>query len=103
MMLFAVNYGKTKQGPSWSTVRRSYWKQRAAIAAEGEFSPENLERMSQGKGPLHEELGVCKELHHKVPQSQGGTHHPSNLQEVWPWEHEAIDPYRHYIGPRPTL
>ena len=24
-----------------------------------------------------------------------------NLQEVWPWEHDAIDKFRHYTGPKP--
>ena len=32
---------------------------------------------------------------------EGGPNYPSNLKEVWPWEHEDIDPYRHYNGPRP--
>ncbi len=47
------------------------------------------------------ELGVPKELHHKIPQREGGLHTPDNLQEVWPWEHTDIDPFRHYNGPRP--
>ena len=42
------------------------------------------------------------ELHHIMPQREGGTHDPDNLQEVWPWEHDAIDPYRYYNGPRPS-
>ncbi|WP_425478124.1 HNH endonuclease [Mizugakiibacter sediminis] len=42
------------------------------------------------------------ELHHVIPRSQGGTHDPSNLQEAWPWEHSAIDPFRHYNGPMPS-
>jgi hypothetical protein len=87
--------------PSWSKARSDYWKARARNAKEGEFSPENLERMRQGKPPLHDELGVAKELHHTIPQRNGGSHAPSNLQEVWPWEHDAIDPFRHYNGPRP--
>ncbi len=28
-------------------------------------------------------------------------HSTETLQKVWPWEHDAIDPYRHYTGPRP--
>jgi len=79
--------GKDK---SWSKARSDYWKNRAANAKEGEFSPENLERMQQGKAPLHDELGVSKELHHEIPQRNGGSHSPSNLREVWPWEHDAI-------------
>ena len=41
---------------------------------------------------------VSMELHHtNIPQRTGGTgvHSPSNLSEVTPWQHEAIDPYRH--------
>ena len=89
-------------GSSWSKARSDYWKDRGQTAAEGEFSPENLERMADGKPPLHDELGVPKELHHVVPQREGGSHDPSNLEEVWPWEHDAIDPYRHYRGPTPS-
>jgi RHS repeat-associated protein len=89
-------------GTSWSTARSNYWKGRAACAQEGEFSPENMERMETGKGPKHDECGVTKELHHKTQCREGGSHDPENLQEVWPWEHEAIDPFRHYRGPRPV-
>ena len=58
--------------------------------------------VTNGKPPLHDELGVPMELHHIMPQREGGTHDPDNLQEVWPWEHDAIDPYRYYNGPRPS-
>ncbi|MDH0865432.1 RHS repeat-associated core domain-containing protein [Mitsuaria sp. GD03876] len=87
--------------PSWSKARSDYWKGKADKAKPGEYSPENLARMKEGKPPLHEEFGVPKELHHKVPQREGGSHQPSNLQEVWPWEHAKIDPFRHYNGPKP--
>ncbi len=87
--------------PSWSKARGDYWKDRAANATDDEFSPDNLARMEDGKPPLHDELGVPKELHHIMPQRDGGSHDSSNLIEVWPWEHEAIDPYRYYRGPRP--
>ena len=94
--------GKNTDDPSWSKARSDYWKSVAAEAEEGEYSPSNLARMKEGKPPLHDELGVPKELHHVVPQRDGGSHNRSNLREVWPWEHEAIDPYRHYNGPRPS-
>jgi hypothetical protein len=90
-----------KQGGSWTKARQEYWRRRAADASDGEFSPENLQRMREGRPPLHDEVGVPKELHHKVPQREGGTHTPDNLDEVWPWEHSQIDPYRHYNGPTP--
>jgi hypothetical protein len=89
-------------GTSWSKGRSDYWKRRAAEAPDGEFSPSNLERMKQGKPPLHDKLGVPKELHHKVPQREGGGHAPDNLEEVWPWDHEQVDQFRHYKGSRPT-
>jgi RHS repeat-associated protein len=41
--------------PSWSTVQRRYWQNRAKNALPGEFSIENLERMKNGLPPLHEE------------------------------------------------
>jgi hypothetical protein len=50
--------------PSWSTVQRRYWQNRAQTALPGEFSSENLERMKNGLPPLHEEYGVPMELHH---------------------------------------
>jgi hypothetical protein len=93
--------GGSSQGSSWTKARGDYWKNRASNAAEGEFSPSNLDRMRKGKPPLHDEIGVPKELHHNIPRRDGGSNAPDNLQEVWPWEHEQIDPYRHYDGPRP--
>jgi RHS repeat-associated protein len=90
-----------RKGDSWTTARRNHWITRANNAAEGEFSPENMVRMRNGKPPLHDELGVPKELDHIIPRRSGGKHTPDNLREVWPWEHDAIDPYRHYRGPRP--
>jgi RHS repeat-associated protein len=90
------------RGPSWPTARRDYWKYRAENAAEGEFSPQNLQRMQKGKPPLHPETGDPMELHHTpIPQRDGGPNTPDNLQEVWPWEHAEIDPYRYYRGPAP--
>jgi hypothetical protein len=93
----------TKAGkePSWSTVRFRYWKNRANSAFEGEFSPENLQRMSKGKAPLHDELGVSKELHHVSGRNIENANNISNLQELWPWQHELVDPFRYYNGSRP--
>lgn len=36
-----------------------------------------------------------KELHHRDPRRNGGPNTNENLQEVWPNEHELIDPHRH--------
>ncbi len=41
---------------------------------------------------------VAMELHHNgIPQRMGGegVHETSNLLSVTPWEHEAIDSFRH--------
>jgi len=38
------------------------------------------------------------ELHHnQIPQRMGGlgVHAPSNLLSLTPWEHEAVDKFRH--------
>lgn len=87
--------------PSWTTSRRRYWKQRAREDPD-EFSPEDLERMRKGAAPRHPDYDVPKELHHIKPRREGGSDDPDNLLEVWPWEHDAIDPFRHYRGPRPN-
>ncbi|GJI98214.1 hypothetical protein RugamoR57_49320 [Duganella caerulea] len=92
---------KKEKKRKWNKARRKHWKDRAANAEVGEFSPENLKRMEKGLAPKHDELGVSMELHHITPQSDGGTHDSTNLREVWPWEHADIDPYRYYKGPRP--
>jgi hypothetical protein len=85
----------------WHDARQDYWKQRAANAEEGEFSEADLARMRQGLAPIDPATGAKKELHHKKPKCEGGPNDPPNLEEVWPWEHDAIDPFRHYRGPRP--
>jgi hypothetical protein len=87
--------------PSWTTVQRRYWQNRAEEALPGEFSDENLARMRQGLAPLHDELGVPMELHHINGRNIPDPHNINNLKEVWPWEHEDIDPYRYYNSVRP--
>ena len=86
---------------SWSAARRDFW-QNEARNNPYKYSPENLNRMMRGLAPLHDELGVPMELHHIVPQRDGGSHDPSNLQPLWPWEHAEVDPYRYYNGPVPS-
>jgi RHS repeat-associated protein len=87
--------------PSWSTVQRRYWQNRAQNALPGEFSAANLKRMKNGLPPLHEEYGVPMELHHINGRDIPDPHNIYNLREVWPWEHDTIDPYRYYRGPQP--
>lgn len=93
--------------PSWETVRERYWQNRANNAQPGEFAAVTLANMRNGNAPRariiarsratgqeYEEL-VTKELHHIAGRGGAQPHDISNLLEVWPWEHEAIDPYRH--------
>jgi|GEM_PF-7046480 len=105
-VLLAVTSGvgpgpAARASTSWTTARREYWKQRAKTASPDDFTADNLRRMSEGKPPLHDEYGVPMELHHIKPRREGGSNDPSNLLEVWPWEHEQIDKHRRYRGPRP--
>ena len=94
--------GKKKKNAAWKKEREKYWKERGKTSLTGEFSPKDLERMKKkGRAPRHPELDVPKELHHKKPRHKGGSHKKKNLQEVWPWEHDKIDPFRHYKGPKP--
>jgi len=92
----------TKAGniPAWSTVRARYWKNVASDPNTDE-TPGNLARMKCGLAPQHAEIGASKELNHIVARYLGGGSQISNLEEVWPWEHAAVDPFRFYSGPTP--
>jgi hypothetical protein len=95
--------------PSWETARSRYWETRAANAASGEFSSQNLANMKAGNPPRvraivldlqtgsEVEILASKELHHITGRTGPFPHAASNLQELWPWEHAAIDPFR-YTG-----
>ena len=89
------NLTRTGDVPTWSTVRARYWKNRAFNAKPSEFSIQNVERMRNGLAPqrFNEELGEIEsmELHHTPPQREGGLF---DVREVWPAEHESIDPFR---------
>ena len=93
----------------WSTARKKFWKNEA-INNPHLYSSNNLARMKDGKAPrmtvevTNRTTGVTSvkdyslELHHTtIPQRVGGTgvHNTTNLAKVDPWQHEAIDPYRH--------
>jgi RHS repeat-associated protein len=93
----------------WSTERKRFWTNEAATNASN-YSPANISRMAKGNAPLmkveviHRRTGntstidVPIELHHAtIPQRVGGAgvHNATNLQKLTPWQHEAIDPYRH--------
>ncbi len=81
--------------PKWNTVRQRYWKNRANSAGEGDFSTENLARMKKGLASQKLNPGTGKmesmALHHTPSQRKAGLF---DFEEVWPAEHEAIDPYR---------
>lgn len=84
--------------PTWDVVRSRYWKNRSEAATQGEFSVDNLRRMSRGAAPLDYNTRAgqweSRELHHFDPQRNGGSHAPINLREVTPDQHRALDPHR---------
>lgn len=97
----------------WSTERKNYWKavgQNESKSPTGLYSASNINEMLAGRAPkmtvevMNRTTGqistknVGLELHHtNIPQRVGGAgvHAPSNLSELTPWQHEAVDPYRH--------
>jgi hypothetical protein len=101
-------------GESWDSARRSFWKSEAVAEqlsrAEGNvarYTARNLARMAEGKAPQFlaeiERNGqrviqrVSMELHHDVGQRFKFffTNLKFNLMKVTPWQHEALDVYRH--------
>jgi len=92
----------------WSTARKNFWKAEAKTNPS-KYSAKNIARMEEGKAPMitatiRDKLGsiqqvdVSMELHHtNIPQRVGGmnVHAPSNLTPLTPWQHEAVDPFRH--------
>ncbi|GEM_PF-5978393 len=94
------NLTKAGNEPSWSTVRSRYWKNKAYYYAD-DYLESDLIRMRKGQAPLHSKYNVPMELHHKNGRNIANPHSIENLQEVWPWEHDLIDEFRHYTGPKP--
>ena len=94
------NLTRTGKEPAWSTVRSRYWKNEAYYNS-GNYSKTNIARMQKGKAPIDIETGASMELHHINGRNIENPHSIDNLQKVWPWQHDEIDPYRHYNGPRP--
>jgi hypothetical protein len=91
---------RTKFGtvPTWSSVRRRYWKNRAEWAKvnKNSYGEENIKRMQKGLAPQKfspktREV-VSMELHHIPPQRDGGLF---DFIEVWPEEHAQLDPSRY--------
>ena len=93
----------------WGTARKNYWKAEAKAPTQA-YSPANLARMAEGKAPKMTVEVISRktdvksikeytlELHHNdIPQRVGGdgVHDSSNLLALTPWEHEAVDAFRH--------
>ncbi len=76
--------------PTWSTVKSRYWK----LMNEGNV-PKGTAQVRMRKTGEIRNINVSKELHHINGRTGADPHRFSNLKEVWPWEHEAIDPLRH--------
>ena len=92
------NHTRADKEPSWSTVKARYCK---AYYYADDYSESNIIRMRKGLAPIEPETGASMELHHINGRDIPNPHNIENLQEVWPWEHDAIDIFRHYTGPRP--
>ena len=65
-------------------VREEYWK-REARENPDKCSPEDLERMRQGKAPARD--GEPMHLHHNKPLSEGGPNCPENLEPMTAKQH----------------
>ncbi len=89
-------------------VRARYWKNKALLAEPGEYGPQSLGRMRNGKGPqlrvraIKNSTGIEEirletlELHHILGRKIFDPHQLHNLRELWPWEHDLIDPDRRW-------
>ncbi len=75
-----------------TVAKPKYWKSEAEKNPT-RYTPENLERMRQGKAPLGPD-GRPIELHHKKPLSEGGTNDFDNLEPMQRSDHREGDNYR---------
>ncbi len=81
----------TKAGnyPAWSTVKTRYWN----LMNKGKVPTGMAQVRMRTSGEIME-IAVSKELHHINGRAGVDPHNYSNLKEVWPWEHAAIDASR---------
>ena len=87
---YVGDHGVWVHNCSWSAARRAYW------AARGLAGPPQARIRVRVRGTgVVEERVVPKELHHIDGRGGADPHGVSNLMEAWPWEHEAVDQYRH--------
>jgi len=68
------------------------WKAEAGKNA-GNYSPENLARMREGKAPIGTD-GFPTEIHHKTPLAEGGKNNEDNFQMMTQAEHRRGDNYK---------
>lgn len=98
--------GDSIAGKSWTQAKREYWKTEADKRS-GDYSAENLELMARGRAPrrpfnpLNGKINEPMELHHMLFPQRSGLPHVFvnarfNLKPVWPEQHAAVDPFRHY-------
>jgi hypothetical protein len=76
---------------NWSAAREAYWKQHGP---NGKAPTREVLVRDNKTGQVYRRTET-KELHHVDPQRNNGSNEASNLREVWPTEHAAIDPHRH--------
>ncbi len=81
-----------------SVAKPRFWKNEAASNA-AKYSPEDLARMKQGKGPMGPD-GFPMEIHHRVPLEQGGSNSADNLIPLSRTDHRLGPNYR-LNHPRP--
>ncbi len=85
--------GVAAKKTAWtSKERRNAWKEKGR--ASGEAPKREVIVVNKKTGEIETRV-ESKELHHSDPRRNGGSNDGSNLKEVWPTEHAAIDPHRH--------
>ena len=78
-------------GRGWTqAAREAGWKAKGRANGKGWQRDVRVRFKDGTEGFIRER----KELHHLDPLHAGGSNHPSNLLEVWPEEHGALDPFR---------
>ncbi len=82
-------YGKT---PWNNSHRKRGWKEKGY--PDGQAPKREVIARDRKTGDI-EALLESKELHHRKPRRDGGGNDKENLSDVWPSEHEEIDPHRH--------
>lgn len=57
--------------------------------------------MRKGRAPRYPVIDVPKEIHHINGREIENPHNIENLEDLWPWDHDINDKYRHYTDSRP--